>query len=148
MNSPERFYHRFWFAWLFLTVLYIGLSFGIGFKTLGSPVGVLGLFVPFGLLNSTIMLLGIWETVTGGGSLDADRFRFLIGSITSIGLLLLCLTRVDRWFRASQLTPVYRVLGNIIILGILTLCVDLLLFGDWESLKIVIGTHDWMRVGY
>lgn len=148
MNYPERFYHRFWFTWLLFTVLYVALNFVVEFKTLGKLVAALGLFVPFGPLNSTVMLLGIWETVTGGGNLDGDRFRFLIGSITSIGLLILCLARVDHWFRASQFTLAYRVIGNIVILGILTLCVDLLLFGDWESLKIVIGTHDWMSVGY
>ncbi len=131
-------WNTLWFLWLTTTVLYLiifmtyGISYGIAdllpFRFIYYPltisvIGVIvGLFVPFGLYNFTMLY----------GQSPLLLLMFAI-------ILVLMMVYNNKMLKSFVDRPRLKFFINLFILVLLTLVVDLLLWGDWRSLLILYG---------
>lgn len=128
MQNKEPIYNHFSFVWLTLTAAYLIVPLLlytvvypiVGFSTVvGTLPGAIGLFVPFGFFN-----------------LMASLSSF---GIVTFGLLVASLFVADPLAtKLNILSPVPRLLYNLIWLLLLTACVDLILWGWWASASILL----------
>ena len=114
MEHKEPIYYRFWFSWVVLTLLYLGLGDIPIFAFL------VGLFVPFGFFNTMLSLS--------------------IKGVLTFPLLILSLYYADSVARTLQITnPFKKLVFNLVWLLILTLVVDLILSYGWQSLYLFLN---------
>lgn len=122
-----------WFVWASTTVIYLVLverAFECNFSP-ASVCGVtqiadvLGLFVPFGIWNT---LLGVFQ-------------RGPLG-LLSLPLCLGALYCANRYSHALQLSASTRVLYSCAVLFVLTLLTDLMIWGSWRSLFVLLHHGD------
>ncbi len=113
-----------WFWWLITTLVYIGLQFsgllkseGGGASPLSYAHGFLGLFVPFGVWNGIAVL----QTFFGWGLLAVALFIVMVFGGDTL---------ISRYGVTSGTTKVFY---NLLVLLILTLLVDVIFYGGWQS---------------
>src|SRR3989344_6115999 len=119
MEYKDPFYNYFWFPWIVLTILYIVLSSSVPI------VGYfIGLFVPFGFFNVIFSFISYSGLVT-------------------FSLLLFSLFAADSFALKLKIrNPLKRVVLNLVWLFLLTFAVDFILYGQWESLNVLLYCPD------
>lgn len=122
---PYNWKYSFWFWWLVLTGLYLGLSFGFGW--IGSFPAVIGaaigFFVPMGYWN----FLGAFGLFTGGG------MAFLTFPVLILGVIFF--DKIAYHFRVAGK---WKIILNLAGLLALTFIVDLLIWGHWATVEFFV----------
>lgn len=113
MQNKEPFYYHFFFTWTVLTLIYL-LGYISSFPG-GFFVYVVGLFVPF----------GFWNIFAS----------FSVKGIITFPLLIFSFYKADAQAVRLNITTLFkRVVFNLVWLLLLTIVIDLVLWGTWASL--------------
>ncbi len=112
-------------AWIILTLVYLGMTFLTKklyvSKILGYITGLLGMFVP----------IGVWNFVF---SLEKKNKWIIV-----FPLVLLVVFGGEAYIRKFNLSPVKKVLVIFGILFTLTIGVDFIIYGMWQSLTLLLS---------
>ncbi len=119
------------FWWVLLTAIYLILlspfENGDGAVSfLGLFVPILGLFVPIGFYN--LAFSGLWVVII-------------------FPLILLTVFGGERLLRKLNLSPIMKFLAILGILFLLTIAVDVIIWGTWRSLALLPGDEYWYPRG-
>lgn len=127
MDIPRRtfsevFLQSIWFWWISTTLIYSALVF----LTSGSRVSyVVGLFVPIGVLSGIAMYL---KALT-------DPWAILAALVLVVTALF-----ATNWLaRRAIVNPGRRALVYFIALLVITFCLDVWMYGCWESMEILMN---------
>lgn len=121
---PYPWHLSFWFWWFALTGAYLM----IGISNIAKGFGALiGLFVPYGVYNSSYTFQKVAET----GS---------VLPLASLALFFSIFLLVDKILWRKKLQPFEKIALNLTILFLLTICVDLSIWGEWESCKLAFSS--------
>ncbi|GEM_PF-5030926 len=129
MSTVRKFFTSGWFLWIFLTLIYVPLSFFQFFfwehkesilisRTIWRVLGLIGLFVPIGFLSSI------------------DHPEVLLFTIPFVFLSLFFSAKFAKRF---NLTAGKRILYNLFVLLIVSLIIDLFLSKRWEAFYIILN---------
>jgi hypothetical protein len=121
MRGKEPWYHQFWILWLAVTLGYWVFDILLGH----SPVTtVLGLFVP----------IAIWNTVQYSKILH-DTSSVFIACLPYIlvALSLIYVDKISKKFKIKSIAQ--KVLFNFVWLCLLTVIIDYIVWGRWDSLS-------------
>lgn len=125
ITSAKRYpiWLNLWFWWVVFTAFYlVGQIFGFG--GLQGGVGILGVFVPF----------GIWNTMAGW---------YLIP------VFLLALYFFERWLKrlylAGKISLVFKIILGVLFLVISTAIIDIVFWHCWQSIFTAIGSMGCVR---
>ena len=121
--EQESWIHKFVvtlpFWWIVLTAIYVGLAFFLGG---GYVASLLGLFVPIGVWNF------FYSLEMAGGNRPW---------IITFPLVLLTVFGGEWLIRKINLSPALKVFVILGILFALTIAVDFIIWGNWQSLELL-----------
>lgn len=129
-TKKPPFWSSLWFLWLVLTALYL-----IGFFTFGISEGIYSL-----VAQSNLADLGDVVTLVVGIFVPYGPFNIFstVGQMISPFLILLMINNNKMLSSLSQ-KPWSKLFVNLLILAIFTAVVDLLVWGEWRSVVILLG---------
>lgn len=124
------FYTKLWFWWVLLTAIYLGLFFSgsLGSDTstsLGYITGFIGLFVPIGLFTSAGIYSEIFER-TNPSIWTAIAVIVFFASFYFDSV-------ISKYFHNRFI----KILTCLFILLLVTLIINLAIFGTWASMRIL-----------
>ncbi|MBI2004617.1 hypothetical protein HYS79_00460 [Patescibacteria group bacterium] len=128
MEQESRIYKFFMtlpFWWILLTAIYVGLTFSGWLYA----AALLGLFVPIGVWDMLFFRFAISGYPVGGIGL----WDFAIGFV----LVLLTIFGGEWLIRKIKLSPAMKIFVILGILFALTIVVDFVLWGNWQTLELL-----------
>jgi hypothetical protein len=113
--------------WFGLTVLYVIALFTIPDGSIfAKPLDVLGLFVPYGLWN---------PLYTYGAFVHIELLP-----LAALAITICCLATADRIAGKLNIhSPAVKVVFNLCLLLVLTVIVDYSIWGQWFSMRLLLG---------
>lgn len=124
--SKPPFWSKFWVNWLVVTLSYLGIflmtealkergNYGVIFGSF------LGLFVPIGFFTAAFEIVG----------------NLTFRAVFALIIFVLTLIYTDKILYKFNFSPALKIFLNFIILLLLTLIIDVIIWGRWESWKIL-----------
>ncbi len=135
-RSKNSLFTNLWLWWFVLTTIYIVIQM-VGVNVLGEKnifPSIMGLFVPVGPLS----LMGIQLSLLSGLSGNFETAVIFIRGISGILFMFIALYLGNKFINKIIINKIFKITTILVYLFFLTIVVDLIIWGAWSSMSIVL----------